>query len=211
MSRLSDLRWMDTALALARSGLGTTAPNPSVGCVIVQQNSVVGRGITASGGRPHAERIALDEAGAAARGASVYVSLEPCAHFGQTPPCADALIDAGVARVFVACRDPDPRTAGQGLARLEGAGIAVAEGLRQDAAETLNAGFFSRVLKQRPLFAIDAEPGGYDIAVETPGETTTEDWTKALFEAGWTRVRLVPGSDAAQEAMAAGIVDAIRA
>lgn len=179
--------------------------------MIVQDDVVVGRGVTASGGRPHAERIALDEAGAAARGATAYVSLEPCAHFGQTPPCADALIEAGVSRVLVACLDPDPRTAGQGLARLEDAGIAVAEGLRREAAEVVNAGFFSRVLKQRPLMAIDAEPAGYDIALETPGENTPEDWTRTLYEAGWTRVRLIPGSDAARAAIAAGIVDANRA
>src|SRR5271163_5356847 len=106
-----DLRWMRTALALARRGLGAVWPNPAVGCVVVNEGRVVGRGWTQPGGRPHAETEALRRAGPAARGATAYVSLEPCAHRGQTPPCAEALVEAGIARCVVPIEDPDPRVA----------------------------------------------------------------------------------------------------
>lgn len=141
---------MTAALELARRGLGRTWPNPSVGCVIVRDGVVVGRGATRPGGRPHAETEALAHAAAAAHGATVYVSLEPCAHHGKTPPCADALIAAGVARVVVAMEDPDPRTAGQGIARLKAAGIAVTLGVAAQEAARVNAGFVSRVTRLRP-------------------------------------------------------------
>ncbi len=145
---------MAAALALARRGAGQTWPNPHVGCVIVRAGRVVGRGATAPGGRPHAETQALAMAAEAARGATAYVTLEPCAHHGQTPPCADALIAAGIARVVVATGDPDPRTDGAGLARLREAGIDVATGLRgQEAAETA-AGFVSRITAGRPLVTL---------------------------------------------------------
>jgi diaminohydroxyphosphoribosylaminopyrimidine deaminase / 5-amino-6-(5-phosphoribosylamino)uracil reductase len=149
-----DLVYMRAALALARRGLGNTWPNPAVGCVIVNDGRVVGRGWTQPGGRPHAETEALERAGAAARGATAYVSLEPCAHWGKTPPCAEALIAAGVGRVVAAIEDPDPRVAGGGIARLRGAGIAVALGLCADAAREINAGFFKRVLEGRPLVTL---------------------------------------------------------
>ena len=142
---------MRHALSLAARGLGRVWPNPAVGCVLVKDGRVIGRGWTQPGGRPHAETEALARAGAAARGATAYVSLEPCAHHGQTPPCSDALIAAGVARVVVACVDPDPRVAGQGLARLEEAGIAAAVGPCEDDARRLNAGFFSHVERGRPM------------------------------------------------------------
>ena len=118
----ADRRFMQAALALAERGLGNVWPNPAVGCVIVKDGDVVGRGWTQPGGRPHAETEALARAGDAARGATAYVSLEPCSHHGQTPPCADALIAAGVARVVAAMADPDERVSGQGLARLIGHG-----------------------------------------------------------------------------------------
>src|SRR5271155_5067415 len=127
--RNQDRAHMRAALALARRGLGAVWPNPAVGCVIVNEGRVVGRGWTQPGGRPHAETEALRRAGAAAHGATAYVSLEPCSHWGQTPPCADALVDAGVRRVVVALEDPDPRVAGNGIARLRAAGIAVDAGL----------------------------------------------------------------------------------
>jgi diaminohydroxyphosphoribosylaminopyrimidine deaminase/5-amino-6-(5-phosphoribosylamino)uracil reductase len=127
---MDDAAHMQAALGLARRGLGTTWPNPSVGCVIVRGERVVGRGRTAPGGRPHAETQALMMAGEAARGATAYVTLEPCSHVGQTPPCAEALIAAGVARVVVAQRDPDPRVDGRGIARLRAAGVVVEEGFR---------------------------------------------------------------------------------
>ncbi|WP_324329926.1 bifunctional diaminohydroxyphosphoribosylaminopyrimidine deaminase/5-amino-6-(5-phosphoribosylamino)uracil reductase RibD [Paracoccus solventivorans] len=149
-----DLRHMDHALRLARRGLGNVWPNPAVGCVIVAAGLVVGRGWTQPGGRPHAERMALDAAGAAARGATAYVTLEPCAHHGRAPPCSDALIAAGVARVVSALTDPDPRVAGRGHARLREAGIEVVEGARSAEAAELQRGFLSRVTLGRPMVTL---------------------------------------------------------
>jgi len=145
---------MDHALRLARRGLGNVWPNPAVGCVIVAAGCVVGRGWTQPGGRPHAERMALDAAGAAARGATAYVTLEPCAHHGRAPPCADALVAAGVARVVSALTDPDPRVAGRGHARLRAAGIEVVEGVRSAPAAELQRGFLSRVTLGRPMVTL---------------------------------------------------------
>jgi diaminohydroxyphosphoribosylaminopyrimidine deaminase/5-amino-6-(5-phosphoribosylamino)uracil reductase len=145
---------MRAAIALARRGLGATWPNPSVGCVIVRDGAVAGRGWTQAGGRPHAESEALARAGAAARGATAYVSLEPCAHHGQTPPCADSLIAAGVRRVVVAQQDPDPRVDGAGLARLRAAGIDVELGVAAAEAAEVNLGFVTRVTTGRPLVTL---------------------------------------------------------
>ena len=150
----NDLRHMDHALRLARRGLGNVWPNPAVGCVIVAAGRVVGRGWTQPGGRPHAERMALDAAGAAARGATAYVTLEPCAHHGRAPPCSDALVAAGVARVVSALTDPDPRVAGRGHARLREAGIEVVEGVRAGPAGELQRGFLSRVTRARPMVTL---------------------------------------------------------
>ncbi|MFV0244104.1 MAG: bifunctional diaminohydroxyphosphoribosylaminopyrimidine deaminase/5-amino-6-(5-phosphoribosylamino)uracil reductase RibD [Qingshengfaniella sp.] len=145
---------MAHALALGRRGLGVCWPNPAVGCVIVADGRVVGRGWTRPGGRPHAEPVALDQAGAAARGATAYVTLEPCAHHGRTPPCADRLIAAGIGRVVVALRDPDPRTDGGGLARLRAAGIEVTEAVLADQAAADHAGFLLRVRQGRPMLTL---------------------------------------------------------
>jgi diaminohydroxyphosphoribosylaminopyrimidine deaminase/5-amino-6-(5-phosphoribosylamino)uracil reductase len=147
----ADIAFMRGALALARRALGTTWPNPAVGCVLVKDGAIVARGATAAGGRPHAEAAALAVAGASARGASAYVSLEPCAHHGQTPPCAGALAAAGLARVVYAVDDPDPRTNGSGAAALAAAGIVVERGVLAEEAAELNAGFFMRVREGRPL------------------------------------------------------------
>jgi diaminohydroxyphosphoribosylaminopyrimidine deaminase / 5-amino-6-(5-phosphoribosylamino)uracil reductase len=141
---------MRHALALAARGLGNVAPNPAVGCVIVAKGIIVGRGWTQPGGRPHAETEAIKQAGKAASGATAYVTLEPCAHTGKTPPCADALVAAGIAHVFVAVTDPDPRTAGQGIACLRAAGITVEVGLFEAEAAHLNRGFFSKVNRGQP-------------------------------------------------------------
>ncbi len=146
----TDERYMRQALQLARGGVGRTAPNPAVGCVIVQQNRVVGLGVTAPAGRPHAETQALAQAGAAARGACAYVTLEPCAHTGKTPPCAQSLINAGVARVVYAAHDPDPRVAGQGAAMLRAAGIEVVAQVGEAQARAVNCGFLSRLERARP-------------------------------------------------------------
>ena len=146
-----DARWLGAALALTARGVGRTAPNPSVGCVIIAGGRVVGRGWTQPGGRPHAEAMALAAAGGAARGGTAYVTLEPCAHVSaRGPACSDGLIAAGVARVVAAATDPDPRTAGAGFARLRAAGIEVTVGSRQVDAERLNAGFFTRLRHGRP-------------------------------------------------------------
>lgn len=145
---------MQAALALARRGLGNTWPNPAVGCVVVRDGRVVGRGWTQPGGRPHAETEALRRAGDLARGATAYVTLEPCSHWGRTPPCCNALIAAGVARVVVAMRDPDPRVDGRGYAMLREAGIAVEEGLLEAEARAINAGFARRIREGRPLVTL---------------------------------------------------------
>lgn len=149
----ADARHMGHALALGRRGLGRVWPNPAVGCVVTRDGRVIGRGRTADGGRPHAEPQALAQAGDA-RGATVYVTLEPCAHHGKTPPCADALIAAGVARVVIATLDPDPRTAGQGAERLRAAGITVDVGVREAEARADLAGFLSRIERGRPLVTL---------------------------------------------------------
>jgi len=145
---------MRHALRLAERALGSTAPNPAVGCIIVREGRVVGRGWTQPGGRPHAETVALAQAGSAARGATAYVTLEPCAHHGQTPPCANALVDAELARVVAAMVDPDPRVAGCGFAHLEQHGLAVTRGVLESDALALNAGFVQRVTASRPLVAL---------------------------------------------------------
>lgn len=151
---MSDARFMAHALALAARGLGRVWPNPAVGCVIVRHGVVIGRGRTADGGRPHAETEALTQAGPRAHGATAYVTLEPCAHHGQTPPCAQALITAGVARVVIAARDPDPRVDGGGVAMLRAAGIDLVEGVMEAEARALQAGFLSRVTRGRPLLTL---------------------------------------------------------
>jgi diaminohydroxyphosphoribosylaminopyrimidine deaminase/5-amino-6-(5-phosphoribosylamino)uracil reductase len=150
----TDAGFMAAALSLAARNIGDCWPNPSVGCVLVKDGVVVGRGWTASGGRPHAETQALAQAGPAARGATAYVTLEPCSHHGRTPPCADALIAAGVVRVVSAIGDPDPRVSGGGLAKLRAAGVTVEEGLGAAEAARLAAGFFLRIKDKRPLFAL---------------------------------------------------------
>lgn len=146
--------WMSEALGLARRGLGRVWPNPSVGCIIVRDGQVVGKGATQPGGRPHAEVVALKDAGDAAKGAIVYVSLEPCAHYGKTPPCADALVEAGISECHVALQDPDPRVNGKGLTILREAGILVTLGMGEKEARALNAGFFLRVQSGRPMVTV---------------------------------------------------------
>ncbi|WP_227269870.1 bifunctional diaminohydroxyphosphoribosylaminopyrimidine deaminase/5-amino-6-(5-phosphoribosylamino)uracil reductase RibD [Roseobacter weihaiensis] len=145
---------MALALSLGRRGQGRVWPNPAVGCVIVKKGRIVGRGWTQPGGRPHAETLALAQAGAEARGADVFVSLEPCAHHGKTPPCAKALIEAGVARVFMATEDPDPRVSGAGARMLSDAGIEVQTGLAEAQAYHDNAGFFARIDLDRPFVTL---------------------------------------------------------
>ena len=145
-----DHAFMREALTQAETGIYRTWPNPSVGAVVVADGAIIGRGTTARPGGPHAEVTALAEAGVRARGATLYVTLEPCNHYGRTPPCVDAIVSAGIARVVVACGDPHPKVAGAGLARLREAGIALTLGVEEAAAETLNAGFLSLQRRGRP-------------------------------------------------------------
>jgi diaminohydroxyphosphoribosylaminopyrimidine deaminase/5-amino-6-(5-phosphoribosylamino)uracil reductase len=150
LAQNNDNRFMALALALGRRGLGRTWPNPAVGAVIVKDGVVVGRGWTQPGGRPHAETEALRRAGDAARGATLYVTLEPCSHYGKTPPCADAIVAAGVARVVSAIEDPNPEVAGKGHARLRAAGIAVDVGIGAEEARRDHAGHIRRMRDGRP-------------------------------------------------------------
>lgn len=167
-----DHRHMAGALALARRGLGNVWPNPAVGCVIVNDGNVVGRGWTMPGGRPHAETVALSRAGDLAKGATAYVTLEPCAHTGKTPPCVDALITAGISRVVIATIDPDPRTSGRGAQKLRNAGIDVSEGVLESEAIYLNAGFFNLINKQRPIFSLKVAASKDGCIASAPGIKT---------------------------------------
>lgn len=154
MNQVNDARFMALALALGRRGQGRCWPNPAVGCVIVKDGRIVGRGWTQPGGRPHAEPVALAQAGLQAQGASVYVTLEPCAHHGQTPPCAAALIDAEVARVVIALQDPDPRVDGGGIAMLKAAGIEVQTGCMTPEAAWDHLGFTQQQSFNRPFLTL---------------------------------------------------------
>ena len=144
----SDLKFMAQAIELGWAQKGRTAENPAVGCVLVKNNKVIGLGATADGGRPHAETQALAMAGIAAKGATAYVTLEPCSHHGQTPPCANALISAGVMRCVIACVDPDPRVNWRGAATLQEAGIDTVIGIALDEAFELHADFFARAARK---------------------------------------------------------------
>ena len=166
--RSLDDRHMARALELARLGLATTDPNPRVGCVIAAGEHVFGEGWHRQAGGPHAEILALEAAGAAARGATAYVTLEPCSHHGRTPPCADALVNAGVGRVVYAMRDPNPKVDGAGIARLAAAGIAVEGGVLEREALELNPGFVSRMTRGRPWVVVKLA-ASLDGATALPG------------------------------------------
>lgn len=150
----TERRWMARALELARQGLYSAAPNPRVGCVLVNGTQVVGEGFHARTGGPHAEAAALAEAGTRARGATAFLNLEPCSHHGRTPPCAEALVAAGVSRVVAAIEDPNPKVAGRGFAILQAGGVAVEVGLLADPARELNAGFIGRMSRGRPRVTV---------------------------------------------------------
>src|SRR5690242_2211562 len=173
-----DVAFMTRAARLGHRALGTTAENPPVGCVIVKEGAIVGLGWTQPGGRPHAEVEALRMAGAAARGATAYVTLEPCAHHGRTPPCAEALVKAGIARVVCAVDDPDPRVSGRGFEILKAAGIGVERGVLADAAKADLAGFLTRITKKRSYVILKlavsadgkiASAPGVETAITGPG------------------------------------------
>lgn len=168
MYTASDYQHMALALRLAEQGLYTTTPNPRVGCVIVQGDTVVGEGAHLKAGEPHAEVYALRVAGEQARKATAYVTLEPCSHHGRTPPCAEALLQAGVKKVIAAMVDPNPQVAGKGLAHLMAQGIEASSGLMQAQAQALNAGFISRMVRQRPLVRLK-------VASSLDGKTALEN------------------------------------
>jgi len=180
-----DARYMALAFTLGRRGLGNTWPNPAVGAVIVKDGVIIGRGWTQSGGRPHAEVEALRRAKKAAQGATMYVTLEPCSHQGQTPPCADAIIKAGIARVVSALEDPNPEVAGQGHARLRAKGIAVDVGLGADEARHVHAGHIMRATKGRPYvtlkLAVSAD-GKAGLAGRKPAAITAEAARTRVFQ-----------------------------
>jgi diaminohydroxyphosphoribosylaminopyrimidine deaminase/5-amino-6-(5-phosphoribosylamino)uracil reductase len=165
---IDDHAYLAQALRLAERGLGLTQPNPTVGCVLVKGGEVVGEGWTAPVGGPHAERVALAAAGPRARGATAYVTLEPCSHHGRTPPCTEALIEAGVARVVCPMLDPNPLVTGDGVARLKAAGIEVEVGPLAAAAEAVNRGFFARMRRGRPWVRVK-------LAASLDGRTALED------------------------------------
>jgi diaminohydroxyphosphoribosylaminopyrimidine deaminase/5-amino-6-(5-phosphoribosylamino)uracil reductase len=168
----ADQTFMARAARLGHRALGTTAENPPVGCVIVKDGAIVGLGWTQAGGRPHAEIQALKMAGEKARGATAYVTLEPCAHHGRTPPCADALVQAGVARVVTAFEDPDHRVSGEGFAILRRAGIAVETGIGIDEAYPALAGFLTRIAKKRPYVVLKLALSADAKIAEAPGHRT---------------------------------------
>ena len=175
--------YMQRALDLSRSGLGRCAPNPSVGCVIVKDGRIVGEARSAdNGGRPHGETRALELAGDAARGAEAYVTLEPCAHVAKTPSCARQLIEAGVARVYIACTDPDTRVAGKGAEMLRDAGIEVIEGLGRAEALDIHAGFFLTRIHKRPLIALK-------VATSLDGRIAAADGTSQWITGEAARLR----------------------
>jgi diaminohydroxyphosphoribosylaminopyrimidine deaminase / 5-amino-6-(5-phosphoribosylamino)uracil reductase len=200
-----DARFMTLALALGRRGLGNTWPNPAVGAVIVRNETdgpvVVGRGWTQPGGRPHAEVEALRRAGAAARGATIYTTLEPCSHFGQTPPCADAIIAAGIARVVSALDDPNPEIAGEGYRRLRAAGITVVTGVGADEARRTHAGHVCRMREGRPHVTLK-------LAVSADGKAGLAGRRPAAITGEPVRER-VHGCRAMQDAILVGIGTAL--
>lgn len=160
---------MQHALALASDGIGRCAPNPTVGCVIVKNNHILGKARTANGGRPHAETQALQQAGEEARGATLYATLEPCCHHGQTPPCVDAIISAGISRIVIAMSDPYPKVDGGGIAALKDAGIAVELGEGAAQAIEINRGFFSRVKRLRPWVTLKVATSADNFIAPTDG------------------------------------------
>ena len=185
-SKEADRRFMQLAQTLGRRGLGRTWPNPAVGAVVVKDGVIVGRGWTQPGGRPHAEPEALRRAGEAARGATLYVTLEPCSHFGKSPPCADAIIAAGIARVVASIEDPNPEVAGQGFARLRAAGVAVDVGLGAAEATHDHAGHIARIRDKRPHVILKLAVSSDDKIASAGGKTVA-----ITGEAARTRVHLL--------------------
>lgn len=206
-SREEDERFMTRALELARTHLGRTSPNPSVGCVLVSDGAIVGEGATGAGGRPHAEEIALGVAGEHARGATAYVTLEPCnQRSGGTASCSQLLLAAGISRVVIAVDDPHPLGA-HGADRITAAGVTVEHGLMRAEAERLNAGFFKHVATGRPWLAIDSDPSSYDGEFDLARNEAYEAALDRLGAQGLTRLFVRPGTALAAQLKARGLVD----
>lgn len=202
-----DAAYMHRALDLARAQLGRTAPNPAVGCVVVANGAVVGEGATGAGGRPHAEEIALGMAGEHARGATAYVTLEPCSERSSgSASCSQLLLTAGLARVVIACPDPHP-LGSQGIERLKAAGIRTDLGLLQTEAMALNAGFFKLVALGRPLLSIDEDGARHDAEFDLAQHETYEQALDRMGAAGLTRVYVRRGTALAAQLKARGLVD----
>jgi diaminohydroxyphosphoribosylaminopyrimidine deaminase/5-amino-6-(5-phosphoribosylamino)uracil reductase len=202
-----DLAFMDRALALAQAQLGQTAPNPSVGCVIVRQGAVIAEAVTGVGGRPHAEEIALETLGGMARDATAYVTLEPCfARSSGAPGCSSRLIEARLARVVIACLDPHP-TAKGGVERLRAAGIEVETGLREAEALYLNRGFFKWVETGRPWVTLDGSLASHDAEFTLCMGESYPGALDRMGREGLTRVRVRPGTALATQLRGAGLVD----
>lgn len=202
-----DARFMTRALDLARTHLGKTSPNPSVGCVLVTDGAVIGEGVTGQGGRPHAEEQALAMAGARAHGATAYVTLEPCnQRSGGSQSCSQLLLAAGISRVVIAVDDPHPLGA-HGASRLSDAGVVIEHGLLGDEAERLNAGFFKHVATGRPWLAIDSDTSSYDAEFDLARNETYEGALDRLGAKGFTRLYVQPGTALAAQLKARGLVD----
>ena len=202
----SDERFMARAIEIARARLGRTAPNPSVGCVIVRNDAIIAEGVTGDGGRPHAEEIALHQLGDKARGACAYVTLEPCsARSSGSLSCSQLLAGAGISRVVVACEDPHP-LGSHGISRLGASGVEVLLGVLREEGTRLNQGFFKVIATGRPWLAIDADPSSYDAEFDLLRDETYE---AALDRLGKTLTRLYvrPGTPLAAQLKARGLVD----
>jgi diaminohydroxyphosphoribosylaminopyrimidine deaminase/5-amino-6-(5-phosphoribosylamino)uracil reductase len=202
-----DERFMARAIELARAQLGKTAPNPTVGCVIVHGGAIVSEAATGEGGRPHAEEAALRIAGENAEGATAYVSLEPCnTRSSGALSCSQLFIQAGIGRVVVACEDPHPMGA-HGVSRLGAAGVEVMLGVLREEAETLNCGFFKLVSTGRPWLAVDADPSTYDAEFDLAHNEPFEAALDRLGRQGLTRVFVRPGTALAAQLKARRLVD----
>jgi diaminohydroxyphosphoribosylaminopyrimidine deaminase/5-amino-6-(5-phosphoribosylamino)uracil reductase len=205
---MDDLTAMRRALALAQEALGAAAPNPAVGCVIVKDGEVIAEAATGSGGRPHAEEAALAALGGRADGATIYVTLEPCAHeSARGPACADGISKSGAARCVIACGDPDPRTAGAGIARIRAAGVEVGQGICEAEALALNAGFFRRLATGRPIAQLSADLKGFDAEFRLGVGESFEQALDRMGREGLTRVRVRPGSPLEEALRSRGLLD----
>lgn len=195
MSQTDDRRFMGRAIELAAAQLGQTAPNPPVGCVLVKDGQVLAEGATARGGRPHAEEQAVPAAGETARGATAYVTMEPCgARSSGRLSCAQRLIEAGVTRVVVACQDPSPFAAGRGVEKLRAAGLDVELGVMAEEAAVLAEGYLNRLKTGLPLVRISADGAGFDARFAAAPQADLEGELRRLGEAGYMRVWVPEGS-----------------